>query len=188
MLGEYGIFYREAGALGRTLLAEIETWASHQKAEPGSFWVSKTRKRVDSAVRKSQVRFLHPGEPLADRIVADLMPVAERALLRLGRPDERLEVGLLQHSVYPTDGGHHAWHPDRKRDGVLPPEVTRRRLSVSVLLKAAEEGGLLELAEVGAVESGVGEAVAFLPERIHRVSPVRAGERISLTTWFLGRE
>lgn len=180
--------YREGGVLGSTLMEEIEAWASRQESEPASFWVSKTKKQVNLDLRKSQVLFLYPGEPLADRIFARLMPVAERALLHLGAPSEPLEPGLLQYSLYPTDGGHYVWHVDRGRRGRLPPEVQRRRLSLSVLLRAAEDGGLLELAEGGPIEVSVDEAVAFLPERVHRVSPVRAGVRVSLTTWFLAAE
>lgn len=181
-------FYREVGVLGSALVAEIEAWASRQVGEPASFWISKTEKRVNLDLRKSQVRFLHPGEPLADRIVSRLKPVAERALPTLGAPVEPLEPGLLQHSVYPTAGGHHVWHQDRALQGDLPPEVQRRRVSLSVLLQAAEDGGRLELAPVGAVHASVDDAVAFLSERIHRVTPVRAGRRVSLTTWFLARE
>ena len=174
--------------MGSTLLKEIEAWALRRKSEPASFWVSKTEKRVNLDLRKAQLRFLHPGEPLADRIAARLLPVALRALSHLGEPDEPLEPGLLQHSVYPTDGGHHTWHPDRGRKENLPAAVKRRRLSMSVLLRAADDGGVLELAEVGAVEASVDEAVAFLPGRIHRVTPVRAGNRVALTTWFLAPE
>ena len=180
--------YREVGVLGSALIGEIEAWAARQASEPASFWVSRTEKRVNLDLRKAQVRFLHPGEPLADRIVARLMPVAVRALSFLGTPDTPVVPGLLQHSVYPTDGGHHTWHPDRGRQKDLPLRVKRRRLSMSVLLRAADDGGVLELADVGAVEASVDEAVAFLPERIHRVSPVRAGNRVALTTWFLAPE
>lgn len=174
--------------LGSTLRKEIEAWALRHESEPAGFWVSRTEKRVNTDLRKAQLRFLHPGQLLADRIVARLMPVALRALSHLGMPDEPLEPGLLQHSVYPTDGGHHTWHPDRGRQEDLPAQVKRRRLSMSVLLRPADDGGVLELADVGAVEASVDEAVAFLPRRIHRVSPVRAGSRVSLTTWFLAPE
>lgn len=174
--------------LGSTLMAEIEAWASRRVGEPASFWISRTEKRVNLDLRKSQVCFLHPGEPLADRIVSRLKPVAERALPALGAPVEPLEPGLLQHSVYPAAGGHHAWHQDRGLQGDLPPEVQRRRVSLSVLPQAAEDGGRLELAPVGAVHASVDDAVAFLSERVHRVSPVREGVRVSLTTWFLAPE
>lgn len=182
------LFYRQVGALGPALIDEVTEWASRQAGKPGGFWVSEREQRVDLGLRKSRVLFLRQGETLADRILARLSRVAECAAPELGLPRMPLTAPLVQHSVYPSDGGHYTWHPDISARPNLPEHVTRRRLSMSVLLQPADDGGLLELEGVGSVDLSVDEAVAFLPHRRHRVSPVLAGERVSLTAWFLAPE
>lgn len=179
------LFYRQAGALGPALIEEVTEWASRQTGKPGGFWVSETEQRVDLRLRKSRVLFLRRGEPLADRLLARLARVVECAARELGLPKMPLTAPLVQHSVYPSDGGHYTWHPDISTRPNLPEHVKRRRLSMSVLLQPADDGGFLELEGVGPVDLSMDEAVAFLPHRRHRVSPVLAGERVSLTTWFL---
>lgn len=182
------LLYRQTRALGPALIDEVTEWASRQVGEPGGFWVPEREQRVDLGLRKSRVLFLHRGERLADRILAKLSRVVECAAPRLQLPEMPLTAPLVQHSVYPSDGGHYTWHPDISARPNLPEHVKRRRLSMSVLLQPADDGGLLELEGVGPVDLSVGEAVAFLPHRRHRVSPVLAGERVSLTTWFLAPE
>ena len=179
--------YREPGVLDAHVRKQIDHWVSHQPGEPASVWVSERQKKVNFAVRRSEIRFLRAGEPLADRLLAILSSVAARALRKLsesGAESELIEADILQHSIYGPNGGHYAWHTDTGKRQDLPLHVKQRRLTMCVALRAPTKGGLLELARIGPIEPAIGEVVAFLPRFPHRVTPVMSGERHSLTTWY----
>lgn len=86
-----------------------------------------------------------------------------------------------------ADGGFYDWHIDRggQRSG------RRRKLSVVVQLSPPQtyEGGLLELNPAGRVIAAPveqGSAIVFPAFVLHRVTPVTAGSRYSLTQWIHG--
>jgi PKHD-type hydroxylase len=83
--------------------------------------------------------------------------------------------------------GHFDWHSDIGA-GAL---AARRKLTVVVQLSDPRdyEGGLLELrpnSAVIAAPRGLGQAVVFPSFVLHRVTPVTAGVRWSLTLWAHG--
>lgn len=83
--------------------------------------------------------------------------------------------------------GHFAWHSDIGRG----PLAARRKLTVVVQLSdpAAYDGGALELWPAAQVEQAPrqrGLATVFPSFILHRVTPVTAGERFSLTLWAHG--
>lgn len=83
--------------------------------------------------------------------------------------------------------GHFDWHSDIGAGAV----AARRKLTLVVQLSDAADygGGALELrpdARVIAAERGQGTATVFPSFVLHRVTPVTAGERWSLTIWAHG--
>ncbi|NDV02507.1 2OG-Fe(II) oxygenase [Pseudoroseicyclus tamaricis] len=83
--------------------------------------------------------------------------------------------------------GHFDWHSDIG-DGRL---AARRKLTLVVQLSEPEEyeGGALEIMPSGhvvAAERGRGAATLFPSYLLHRVTPVTAGVRQSLTVWAHG--
>lgn len=81
---------------------------------------------------------------------------------------------------YPT-GGFITWHEDTE-----PGDP--RTFSIIALLKEAHEGGRFQLNGYGSIPLQPGEAVMFPAHVFHRVSPVLAGTRESLTLWVARTE
>ena len=82
---------------------------------------------------------------------------------------------------------------DLNLDGVadVTPAAARRKLTMVVQLSESDaySGGVLELmpdANIHAAETGRGTATVFPSFVLHRVTPVTAGERWSLTIWSHG--
>ena len=94
----------------------------------------------------------------------------------------------MQVAAYDGDGGgHFDWHSDIG-DGVL---AARRKLTVVLQLSmaASYEGGVLSTNHAGHEQEAsreIGTAILFPAFILHRVSPVRHGTRLSLTTWVHG--
>lgn len=78
---------------------------------------------------------------------------------------------------YPT-GGFITWHEDTE-----PGDP--RTFSIITLLKAADEGGHFQLNGYGSIPLEPGEAIMFPACVFHRVSPILAGTRESLTLWVV---
>ncbi|MBI1415790.1 MAG: 2OG-Fe(II) oxygenase [Limimaricola sp.] len=83
--------------------------------------------------------------------------------------------------------GHFDWHADIG-DGRL---AAKRKLTIVVQLSAADDytGGLLEVMPSGhavTANAARGTATLFPAFLLHRVTPVTAGERFSLTVWAHG--
>ena len=84
-------------------------------------------------------------------------------------------------------GDHFDWHADIGRG----PQAARRKLTIVVQLSdpASYEGGTLELrpdSTVTASGRGLGTATLFPSFVLHRVTPLTAGTRWSLTLWAHG--
>ena len=91
----------------------------------------------------------------------------------------------LQHTYYPAEGGHYTWHTDIGGDG-----IDHRKISGTVLLKDCEDGGRLQFKsgkEDTDIVLDVGDAVFFPSWYLHRVTPVKQGERESLVSWISGQ-
>ena len=107
---------------------------------------------------------------------------------------ERFDFDLREFAESPqvacykaSDGGHFAWHAD-VGDG---PVAGKRKLTLVVQLSrpGAYEGGDLEImpgAHVVAASRSRGSAAVFPSFHLHQVTPVKRGERHSLTVWAHG--
>lgn len=74
-------------------------------------------------------------------------------------------------------GGFITWHPDTE-----PGDP--RTFSVVTLLSPAERGGIFQINGVGDIPLDSGQTIIFPSHVMHRVSPVLAGVRDSLTLWI----
>jgi PKHD-type hydroxylase len=85
------------------------------------------------------------------------------------------------------DAGHFDWHSDTGT-GEL---AAKRKLTLVVQLSLADDydGGLLQVWQGNQpvdASQAIGNATIFPSFSLHRVTPVRRGERWSLTTWVHG--
>mgnify|MGYP002634270451 CR=1 FL=1 len=128
-----------------------------------------------AVLRESEVAWVD-----APWIRAHLQALGEAVNAHFGFELEGLEAPQV--ARYGPMGGYD-WHVD-----LGPGPASRRKLSVSILLEAADLGGAFELGVVEglAAELAPGDALAFPSYLRHRVAPVRAGRRTSLVGWFTG--
>lgn len=94
-------------------------------------------------------------------------------------PGEAIVTDTLMVAEY-REGDEYHMHPDSRRGAW----TESRRVSMSVLLEEAEEGGRFELRDKGVVSMDVGDALVFDSDMYHRVRPVRKGRRRALVFWM----
>jgi SM-20-related protein len=196
-------FFRKVGvfiATGFIDEGECATLVSAMLAQPGhpaEMFRADAPGYIDEQARRARVIEPQSDGPAcgADQKIARMKPDLERFFgLSLVDPAPSDLV------LYPT-GGFFQPHRDRSIGG-SENEPARRRITVVVMLNEqtpeprADQyaGGDLRLfglidegpwREVGfAVEPAVGQLVAFRAETLHDVTPVTAGNRCVLVTWF----
>ena len=103
----------------------------------------------------------------------DAGTLARMDLMRPAPQFKRLPYAIWNR--YPT-GGYITWHQDTE-----PGDP--RTFTIIALLKEADEGGEFQLNGYGTIHLLPGEAILFPAHVFHRVSPVLAGTRESLTLW-----
>lgn len=165
-------------------------------AEPAAVYVDPSRAAVDERLRRA----------LTVELPAESCAMVERALDAI-RPDleRHFHVSLTtreppNYLVY-GPGAFFAPHRDRPRDAAVVPEVVDRQISVVLFLSAPRsiagdgyQGGGLSFyglldgpdwKEVGfGCDADPGLLVAFRADTLHEVSPVTAGKRCTIVTWF----
>ncbi len=132
---------------------------------------------VDASHRESTTRWLLPAG--CEWLIERLSRTARQRSAAFGVHDHLVHGGS-DLVTYAAPSAGFGWHAD-----TVPGAPTeRRRLSISVLLSAAERGGLFELDHNHLPDIRVGDAVIFRPDILHRVTPVERGTRVSLISWF----
>lgn len=122
-------------------------------------------------VRKAQISWVFDS-PLIERLVA----FGADYSFEVAEPF----VGAVQVSRYRT-GEKYDWHMD-----LGPGPMSRRKVTVVLELRSADQGGGLEVFAIGDLRLRPGD-VAVLPSFImHRALPVVEGERWSAAVWLLG--
>ena len=133
---------------------------------------------LDPQARSGAVSWICPDHDAHAWITEGL-----RKALRVFSPEgaESLQTESPQVASYAPGGeDHFDWHVD-----AYHAPQHHRRVSVIVALREAEQGGRLELEGASTAGLGVGDAIVFDARHVrHRVTPVRAGRRVSLTAWF----
>ena len=90
-------------------------------------------------------------------------------------------TGEVQFARYEA-GEHYGWHADS--DPNAPGEISRRTLSIVVVVSEAESGGVLEVRGVPSLDLRAGDAVVFPSHVEHRATAVAVGRRESLVLWL----
>lgn len=144
-----------------------------------------------AAIRRSAIAWLDEAATPAwlGRRLAEAAAQANRDHFgfALTQFDEQLQIARYDADDAGGDGGHFDWHSDIG-GGAL---ARARKLTLMVPLSppGSHAGGVLELNEAGhAVPAGAGQGdVSVIASFVlHRVTPVTAGRRHSLTCWVHG--
>ncbi|MGZ9811047.1 2OG-Fe(II) oxygenase [Pseudoroseicyclus sp. H15] len=141
----------------------------------------------ESNMRRADLVWLDEVEGagwVMDRLIA-LVAEANRETFRFDLTDFAESPQVARYDG--ARAGHFDWHSDIG-DGRL---AARRKLTLVVQLSEPEgyAGGALEIMPSGHVveaKRGRGDATLFPAYLLHRVTPVSAGERLSLTVWAHG--
>ncbi len=138
-------------------------------------------------IRRAGISWLDdqgPGAWVLDRII-NAVASANRDVFDFDVTEfkERLQVAAYDES----DEGHYDWHSDIG-DG---PIARHRKLTIVTQLCAPEsyEGGDLEInlgTSAYSASRDLGTATLFASFMLHRVAPVKKGQRYSLTCWCHG--
>lgn len=144
-------------------------------------------KVADPAIRRAELAWLDErrgAEWVMDRIV-ETVARANREAFDFALTDFAESAQVARYGA--ERQGHFGWHSDIGAGAV----AARRKLTMVVQLSepAGYEGGLLEIWPDGNVRQAArerGTAVLFPSFHLHRVTPVTAGERFSLTIWAHG--
>ena len=103
--------------------------------------------------------------------------------------DINIEEHVVQLTKYSEQGSLYGWHNDADflfREG---PPYSQRKLSCTIILKEAEEGGIFETQHgTGDFDQKAGSIFVFPSFYSHQVTPIIKGERISIVTWTCGPE
>ncbi len=150
------------------------------------------RGTVDEGVRDSDVVFVD-FNPETHWIFERMQATMGRVNFdKFGLDLDGLET--IQYTKY-DEHGHYDWHIDNHQGEVRP---VHRKLSMSVILANAEEGGDLMVNNNGNQDKAtrirtqegevipVGTAIVFYSHLPHRVDPVVKGTRVSLVAWAVG--
>jgi PKHD-type hydroxylase len=145
------------------------------------------RRTRDDTIRRARVQWLDDGADAAwamGRVVDTVIEANRRHFMfDLTEFAERMQIAWYD----AAQEGHFDWHVD-VGDGQF---AQKRKLTLVVQLSDpdAYEGGALEINADGharAANRARGSATLFPSFMPHRVTPVTAGDRYSLTTWIHG--
>jgi PKHD-type hydroxylase len=134
------------------------------------------------------IAYLHPTDNT--RWLYELLfPLALEANEKTFHFDIDIVTDPIHYVIYPEDGGHLDWHMDVGAYG-----VNRRKLAMTVQLSESTdyEGGEFEIWMGGkngfiTVPREKGDVIIFPSFLMHRVKPIKRGQRKCLVFWTGGR-
>lgn len=198
------MYWFQQNSLSLTDLIEMEVVAREILAQEGvaGTVIDPTKGRiVEEGIRKATtIAWLRPYDPYFEERRQELMRRVENAMIGFGHrvsgangwslpfrlhsvPTEQVQITSC------TETGYYDWHVDAAGPN---PNSPNRRLSLSLLLSAADEGGELQFKDVRDEHlprlNEENTIVAFPSNQLHTVSPVTKGERLSLVLWMSGED
>ena len=137
-----------------------------------------------SSIRSSTIRWIDYQDPRVEWLVSQLGDMAKEANRQLYKLDLYGFTEKLQFTEYEGQGAHYDWHPD------IGPNMTKRKLSIVVQLSDEKdyEGGelLINTGHLMTPSKKQGTVVLFPSFLMHKVEPLRSGNRYSLVSWISG--
>ena len=166
--------------LGRSFPQEGGQTFSGAGSEPSSIL---PRERL-AQTRSSTIRWIDYLDPRAKWLVDELGRMAIEANNKLFQLDLYGFTEKLQFTEYEGQGSHYDWHPD------IGPNMTKRQISIVVQLSDEKdyEGGelLINTGHLMTPSKKQGTVVLFPSFLMHKVEPLRSGNRYSLVSWISG--
>ena len=166
--------------LGRSFPQEGGQTFSGAGGEPSSIL---PRERL-AQTRSSTIRWIDYLDPRAKWLVDELGRMAIEANNKLFQLDLYGFTEKLQFTEYEGQGSHYDWHPD------IGPNTTKRKLSIVVQLSDEKdyEGGelLINTGQLLIPSKKQGTVILFPSFLMHKVEPLRSGNRYSLVSWISG--
>ena len=165
---------------GRSFPQEGGQTFSGAGSEPSSIL---PRERL-AQTRSSTIRWIDYLDPRAKWLVDELGRMAIEANNKLFQLDLYGFTEKLQFTEYEGQGSHYDWHPD------IGPNTTKRKLSIVVQLSDEKdyEGGelLINTGQLLIPSKKQGTVILFPSFLMHKVEPLRSGNRYSLVSWISG--
>ena len=162
----------------------MELWSTSKQQRTGVARPGETTSHTDfGANYKSRIdhQITDPAwiDQVQRRLTLRVLPEIEKVHFYKATRFEFLRIGCYD----AADGGHFGAHRDNTTQAGL-----HRRFALTLCLNEDYEGGSLGFPEYGShlYRPGKGEAIVFSCSLLHRVTPVTAGRRYVLITFFFG--
>ena len=144
--------------------------------------------KLDTSIRKSKIKWLHPEADTTEWIYERLMDMSLDANWQQWGFDLHHIRDSIQYTEYrENEGGEYKWHQDV---GAYP--LNYRKVSIVVQLSddSEYEGGELQIMRDSkdpvTLPKQKGSVILFPSYMLHRVTPVTKGVRKSLVLWVGG--
>ena len=137
-----------------------------------------------SSIRSSTIRWIDYQDPNVRWLIDELGRMAIEANRQLFKLDLYGFTEKLQFTEYEGQGRHYDWHPD------IRPNMSKRKISIVVQLSDEKdyEGGelLINTGQMLVPSKKQGSVILFPSFLMHKVEPLRSGNRYSLVSWISG--
>jgi PKHD-type hydroxylase len=137
-----------------------------------------------SSIRSSTIRWIDYQDQRVKWLTDKLGDMAKEANNRLFQLDLYGFTEKLQFTEYEGQGRHYDWHPD------IGPNMSKRKISIVVQLSDEKdyEGGelLINTGQILTPSKKQGSVILFPSFLMHKVEPLRSGNRYSLVSWISG--
>ena len=135
--------------------------------------------------RKSNIKWL-PFDSKWEWVIDRIMTQVVEANNIIWNFDLKAIIDNIQYTEYDGNGGHYDWHLD-----IGPGSISHRKISIVIQLSDPDDyvGGDLEImnaSEKTVIPRGKGNVVIFPSFLLHRVVPLKSGNRKSLVLWVGG--
>ena len=137
-----------------------------------------------SSIRSSTIRWIDYQDPSIRWLVDELGRMDIEANRQIFKLDLYGFTEKLQFTEYEGEGRHYDWHPD------IGPNMSKRKISIVLQLsdeKDYECGELLiNTGQLLVPSKKQGSVILFPSFLMHKVEPLRSGNRYSLVSWISG--
>jgi PKHD-type hydroxylase len=134
--------------------------------------------------RNSTVRWIDYQDPRLSWLTDELGRMSIEANKQLFQLDLYGFTEKLQFTEYEGKGSHYDWHPD------IGPRMNKRKLSIVIQLSDEEDyegGGLvINTGNIVTPSKKQGSVILFPSFLLHKVEPLKSGNRYSLVCWISG--